>query len=97
MTNVGRRELFVQFQIKNPIIRDDHEQGDNLEDRSLGSLHTGRVQDEIKNSQLLLKSTLVFSVMYRRRGHQSDVENSERTGMVIISEMGVRALHSQTQ
>lgn len=38
MTNVGRRELFVQFQIKNPIIRDDHEQGDNLEDRGLGSL-----------------------------------------------------------
>lgn len=85
MTNVGRRELFVQFQIKNPIIRDDHEQGDNLEDGSSGpGVTAGRVQDEIKNSKLLLKSTLVFSVMYRRRGHQSDAENSEQTGMVII-------------
>lgn len=46
-------------------------------------------------SKLLLKSPLVFSVMYKRRGHQSGVRNSERTGVVIILEMGVRALHSQ--
>lgn len=44
----------------------------------------GRVQDEItENRKLLLKSTLVLSVMCRRRGHQSDVEK-------------VRALHFQT-
>lgn len=38
----------------------------------------GRVRDEItENRKLLLKSTLVLSVMCRRRGHQSDVERTQ--------------------
>ncbi len=52
MTNVGRRELFVQFQTKNPIIRDHNEREDNLDDRGSGpEVTAGRVRDEIKNSK----------------------------------------------
>lgn len=81
-----------------PIVRDDHEQEDNLDDRSSGpGVTAGGVWDEIKKtSKLLLKSSLVFSVMYRGRGHESGVENSERIRVVIISEMVVSSPFSDT-
>lgn len=60
MTNVGRRDLFVQFQIKTQfpsIISDDHEQEDGMGDKGRGlRVSDGRVS--------LLKSTLVC-VMYK--------------------------------
>ena len=56
MTNVGRRGIFVQFQIKteHPLLsRDDPEQKDNLDDRSSGPWVTGnRVQDKTKKKKL---------------------------------------------
>lgn len=101
MTNLGRCGIFVQFQIK--IVHPLQEM--ILERKTIwmteavgpGSLETGcKIKHTKKalHSKLSLKSTLVFSVMYRRRGHQSDVQNSEGTGVVII--LDVRALHSQT-